>query len=93
MATPEGLHHLHNRSEEIPGETKTCISRQYSPGNFQSDPSGKISIAIAILLEKLIRINQTQIENFRQTLIEKWCTCAIARRESDLSNSAQVLNF
>ena len=29
MATPGELHHLHNHYEEIPGGTKTSISRQY----------------------------------------------------------------
>jgi len=34
------------------------------PDNFQSDPDGKISIAIMIAIKNLIRINQTPIRNF-----------------------------
>lgn len=37
MATPGELHHLYNHYEEILDETKTSISRQYRPGNFQPD--------------------------------------------------------
>jgi hypothetical protein len=37
MATPGELNHLHNRYEKILDETKTSISRQHRPGNFQSD--------------------------------------------------------
>jgi len=33
------------------------------------------------------------LKNFEQTLIEKWCTSAIFRRETDLCTSARVFNF
>jgi hypothetical protein len=44
------------------------IHDKYLPVNV---PARKISIAIATLIEKQFRINQTQIENFYRTLPEK----------------------